>query len=398
MKRQIVITKYKEQLLTALYEDDTLYELWLEPMADRVRVGDIYIGKVKHIVPNIQAAFVEIVPNVMGYYSLNENTRHLFANPKKNERVAAGDELVVQIEKENLKTKAYSLTGRFSLPGRYAVLTAGQPGIRISSKIISEEERQRLKGIAAENEFDEIGWTIRTDAAGQAPAIIESEMRQLKVDYNNIMSTSKHRTCFSKIHSGEPSYMQMIRRYIDWESCIVTTDQIQIYEQLGHLFDLSQCNEENRLKYYDDQSYSLLKLKGLEAQIEKALQKRVWLKSGAYLVIEPTEALTVIDVNTGKAIGKQQMEENFFKINMEAAKEVCRQMRLRNLSGIIIVDFINMKEQEHLQKLMQYLKSEASKDNIQTTVVDRTALHLVEITRKKVRRSLFEQLHRIKVF
>lgn len=395
MRRQIIITEYKKQILTALYEDDTLVELWLEPMTDQVRVGDIYIGKVKHIVPNIQAAFVEIRPGVMGYYSLKENTGHLFANPKKNDKVAAGDELVVQVEKENLKTKAYGLTSRFSLPGRYAVLNAGQVDIRISSKIKSEEERQRLKMIAASSGQNEPGWTIRTEASGQMAEIILEEMQQLQVDYNNIMSTYKSRTCFSKLHSGDTFYLQMVRRYLSDKECTITTDQLLISERIQKLCTSHICEAGIRLKYYEDAAYPLVKLKGIEAQIDKALQKRVWMKSGAYLVIEPTEALTVIDVNTGKAIGKQQMEENFFKINMEAAREVCRQMRLRNLSGIIIVDFINMKSAEHLQQLMHFLKNEVSKDSIQTTVVDRTALHLVEITRKKVRKTLYEQLHHV---
>ena len=154
---------------------------------------------------------------------------------------------------------------------------------------------------------------------------------------------------------------------------------------------------EKALQYYKDDSYPLIKLKGIEAQMDKALQKRVWMRSGAYLVIEPTEALTVIDVNTGKAIGKQKMEENFFKINLEAAQEVCRQLRLRNISGIVIVDFINMKDPEHLKALMDVLREEAAKDSVQTTVVDRTSLHLVEMTRKKVHRSLAEQVRLLPV-
>lgn len=393
MKRQIVITEYKKQLLTALYEEDTLFELWLEPQRDQVRVGDIYIGKVKHIVPNIQAAFVEITPGVMGYYSLKENTRHLFANAKSNDRVVAGDELLVQVEKENLKTKACSLTGRFSLPGRYAVLNAGRTDVRISSKIKLPEERQRLKDAAADRP-GEWGWMIRTEANGHPADMIIEEMSQLEVDYNNIMSTYRQRTCFSKIYSGDTIYLQILRKYLSDAECTVTTDHPSVYEQLQALIQQTTTHPAITLKYYEDPAYPLIKLKGIEAQIDKALQKRVWLKSGAYLVIEPTEALTVIDVNTGKAIGRQQMEDNFFKINMEAAGEVCRQMRLRNLSGIIIVDFINMQSSEHLQQLMHYLKQETAKDPVQTTVVDRTALHLVEITRKKVRKPFYEQVNR----
>lgn len=396
MKKQIIITGWQSQILTALYENDQLTELWTEPEESPVRVGDIYIGKVKHVVPNIQAAFIEIQPGIMGYYSIGSNPSPLFVNPKKNEKLAAGDEIVVQVEKENLKTKAWTLTGRLSLPGRYTVLNAYPHDVRISAKIKSQDERERLRSIVMEQSCTDVGWMIRTEANGKACEIIKGEMRRLMIDHNKIMSTYKHRTCFSKLRSGDTFYMQTIRQSRTSESCIVTTDRPEIYQYLLDTFGDTACDKSSDLilKYYDDPDYSLLKLKGIEAQIDKALQKKVWMKSGAYLIIEPTEALTVIDVNTGKAVGRQNMEENFFKINMEAAREVCRQLRLRNISGIVIVDFINMKEPDHLRQLMECLHQEAAKDPVQTTIVDRTALHLVEITRKKIRKTLFEQMQR----
>lgn len=396
MKKQIVITGWQSQILTALYEDDLLRELWLEAEHSQVRVGDIYIGKVKNIVPNIQAAFVEIQPGVIGYYAINNNKKHLFVNTKKNEKLVAGDEILVQVEKENIKTKAWTLTGQLSFPGRFTVLNAGQQDIRISSKIKSEDERERLRSIITDHTYTEMGWMIRTEAQDKTAETIHHEMDRLIVNHNKIMSIYKSRTCFSRLYSGDTVYEQTIRQARISGSVTVTTDYENIYQQLSDTFSTRGTADGNdmTLKYYDDPSYPLIKLKGIEAQLEKALQKRVWMKSGAYLVIEPTEALTVIDVNTGKAIGKQNMEENFFKINMEAATEVCRQLRLRNISGIIIVDFINMKDSEHLRELMDHLRREAARDSIQTTVVDHTALHLVEITRKKVRRTLFEQVHR----
>lgn len=391
MKRQIVITGWQSKVLTALYEEDILCELNLESQKSRVRVGDIYIGKVKHIVQNIQAAFVEITPGVMGYYPLKDNAVHFFVNPKKNDKIVAGDEIVVQVDKENLKTKAWFLTGRLSFPGRYTVLTKGKTGIQVSAKIKDPTERERLIEIAAGRETDQAAWMIRTEAQGQTAEVITEEMERLLVDYNIIMSTARSRTCFTKLMSGDSPYTQLIKKYAHGSDCRVTTDLPEIYETLSENFGRWGLSSEI-LKYYQDDSYPLIKLKGIEAQMDKALQKRVWLKSGAYLVIEPTEALTVIDVNTGKAIGKQKMEENFFKINIESAREVCRQLRLRNISGIIIVDFINMKEPEHLKALMEALREEAAKDSVQTTVVDRTSLHLVEMTRKKVHRSLAEQV------
>lgn len=391
MKRQIVITGWQSKVLTALYEEDILCELNLEPQKSRVRVGDIYIGKVKHIVQNIQAAFVEITPGVMGYYPLKENAVHFFVNPKKNDKIVAGDEIVVQVDKENLKTKAWFLTGRLSFPGRYTVLTKGKAGIQVSSKIKDKEERSRLTEIISDRPMEGAAWMIRTEARGQSSEVIREEMDRLLVDYNRIMSTARNRTCFTKLMSGASPYAQLITKFAHGSDCRVTTDLSEIYEELKENFERWGLSSEI-LRYYKDDAYPLIKLKGIQAQMDRALQKRVWLKSGAYLVIEPTEALTVIDVNTGKAIGKQKMEENFFKINIEAAREVCRQLRLRNISGIVIVDFINMKEPEHLKALMDILREEAARDSIQTTVVDRTSLHLIEMTRKKVHRSLAEQV------
>ena len=396
MKRQIVITGWQSKVLTALYEEDTLCELNLEPKKSQVRVGDIYIGKVKHIVQNIQAAFVEIIPGVMGYYPLKDNAVHFFVNQKKNDKIVAGDEIVVQVEKENLKTKAWFLTGRLSFPGRYTVLTKGKTGIQISARIKDTAERDRLTGIVSGEEIEGAAWMIRTEASGQRAEVIGEEMHHLEVDYNRIMSTACMRTCFSKLMSGDSPYTQLIKKFAHGSTCRVTTDLPEVYDELKENFGRWGLSEE-ALQYYKDDSYSLIKLKGIEAQMDKALQKRVWMRSGAYLVIEPTEALTVIDVNTGKAIGKQKMEENFFKINLEAAQEVCRQLRLRNISGIVIVDFINMKDPEHLKALMDVLREEASKDSVQTTVVDRTSLHLVEMTRKKVHRSLAEQVRLLSV-
>ena len=164
MKRQIVITGWQSKVLTALYEEDTLCELNLEPKKSQVRVGDIYIGKVKHIVQNIQAAFVEITPGVMGYYPLKDNAVHFFVNQKKNDKIVAGDEIVVQVEKENLKTKAWFLTGRLSFPGRYTVLTKGKTGIQISARIKDTAERDRLTGIVSGEEIEGAAWMIRTES------------------------------------------------------------------------------------------------------------------------------------------------------------------------------------------------------------------------------------------
>lgn len=196
MKKQVIITGWQSRVLTALYENDLLYELWMESEDNQVRVGDVYIGKVKHIVPNIQAAFVEITPGVMGYYSLKENTEHLFVNPKKNDKVVAGDEIVVQIEKENLKTKAWNLSGKISFTGRYMILNAGRKGVQLSAKIKDEAQRESLSSIVTNSAYNDKGWLIRTEAKDVPVGTILEEMERLIVNYNKLMSTAKEQNMF----------------------------------------------------------------------------------------------------------------------------------------------------------------------------------------------------------
>ncbi len=377
----IVICGYQNRLLTCCFQGDTLIDLQAEQRDARVRVGGLYIGKVKYIVQNISAAFVEFLPGCMGYYSLTENTEHHFVNPGRKAPVVAGDELLVRVSRENLKTKSWTLSSALTFSGRFVVLDTSHVGVRISSRIRDKKERERLAQIISGKDPDH-GWTVRTLAEGREAPLIEDEMDKLLVDHNEIMSTYRMRTCYSVLRKGVTAYEQMIQRHLPEGGLKVTTDLPEVAENLKGL---------PGLRFYQD-DYPLIKLYNIEARVEKALAKKVWLKSGAYLVIEPTEALTVIDVNTGKSTGKGNYEDHFYKINLEAAGEAMRQIRLRGLSGIILIDFINMKDEDHLRSLMECLRRAAAQDPVRTTVVDRTALQLVEITRKKERRTLREQL------
>ena len=390
MKRQMVVTRYKEQILSCLYESDVLVEAMIEPEIVPVRVGNIYIGKVMQIVQNINAAFVAIKPGLNGYYSLETNRMHLHTNRPPDERLACGDEILVQVSKENLKTKAWTLSSDISLTGDFVVLFNGSDQIRISSKINSENSRQRLKALLEDRKTMETsyGVTIRTAAAAASEADILRELENLTGELDRLLKICKSRTCYSLIYEADPEYMKMLRRY-HHNDFKLTTDLSCVYDRALSCME----HNEDKLKLYDDSSWPLIKLYNIESQLEKAVAKRVWLKSGAFLVIEQTEAMTVIDVNTGKNISKKAAEKQFLDVNIEAAREICRQIRLRNLSGIIVVDFINMRESEHISLLMQALRELAAKDPVQLTVVDRTKLQLVEMTRKKIRRSLAQQLN-----
>lgn len=354
-----------------------------------IEIGEIYIGKVKNIVENIQAAFVEVSPGIVGYYSLKTNTNHFFVRPTQR-KLCAGDEILVQVERGSIKSKAPVLTSRIQLQGESIVLLANYHFIGISKKIHSEHVRTKLHAFAEELiQEHPHGIIFRTQSEDLDFEKIKAEYERLLVDYNHIMSTYTYRTCYSKLYSMPQNWLNYVHAKAE-EAFRILTDIPEIYQTLS-------TDEEIRLspsvcKIYTDTDYPLIKLKSLETKMERALSKNVWLRSGASLVIEPTEALTAIDVNTSKSEIRKKHEEAFLEINLEAAHEVFKQIRLRNLSGIIIVDFINLSNKAYNDQLMSELRRLAQKDPVQTNVIEMTALGLVEITRKRTYRPLYEQL------
>ena len=236
------------------------------------------------------------------------------------------------------------------------------------------------------------GIIVRTNSSGVSADIIEREVRQLYEQYTELVHTGIYKSCFTKLYQAPAGYLCDIRNGYEEEIEGILTDDKEIYETILTYMKTYSEEDCSKVKLYTNEMISLNRLYGVETKIEKALQKNVWLKSGGYLVIQPTEAMTVIDVNTGKAIeGKKNVEEHFLKINKEAAKEVAKQLRLRNYSGIIIIDFIDMVSEKAKKELIQCLESYIKKDPVKTVFVDITKLNLVELTRKKVRKPLHEQ-------
>ena len=390
--RELVIVRWGKGLLTAVYENDILTELFFD-QPDTQILGNIYVGKVKNIVKNINAAFIDFAPGQQpcGYYSLTENTGHYFLNPKKSPALVPGDELLVQVIKDPSKTKPAMLTGRFTLPGAYLILTARKCTVGISAKITDTAERQRLQAIVEPLVTTDYGFIVRTQAAGQESACIAGEAQKLARAYEALLKRASHATCFTKLKSAMPSYFKYIQSHPDIKK--ITTDVPEAYDMLASALEAhGLCIP---FVYYQDEAWPLSKLKSLETHIERALNPRVWLKSGGSLIIQPTEAMVVIDVNTSRYTGKKQAQETYFKINMEAAREIARQLRLRNLSGIIIIDFIDMQEKAMRRQLLEELRQLLARDSVPTTLVDSTKLGLVELTRKKERRPLYELLGRV---
>ncbi len=401
---KVLIFKRNNQLLTALMHGRTLLEVHVNDETNTSLIGNIYIGRVQNIVKNIEAAFVEVDKGLVCYLPLQDLKNPVFTNrigvnASFQERpLCIGDELIVQVTRDALKTKQPAVTTNFSIPGEFVVLNHGGNGLGVSSKIKSEL-RDKLKAFVLTKTSrltEEAGYgvVLRTNTGvllDEDFCKITSELEFIEQIYEQIISVATYRPAFTKLYS-KPDYYGLDQLYQGSYEEIVT-DQKDIYDELMKLNQEKSVDVPIRL--YQDEQLSLMNLYSMESRLKEALDARIWLKSGGYLVIEPTEALTVIDVNTGKFDAKSaSYEDTVLKINMEAAFEVAHQIRLRNLSGIIIVDFINMNEERDVQKLLSAFKNETSKDPIQTNVVGMTSLGLVEVTRKKKNKTLKELLER----
>ncbi len=382
-KNEVAIIQKDSHMITAVFRNRRLDNLIIDDVENNSpNVGDIYVGRVSHIVQNINAAFIEIQKNVMCYMPLNEVNSF-------DGKVVQGQLFPVQIKKAAVKTKQAVASRKLEFTGRYAVITTINTTKSISSKITSTAERARLASLLEMFQEEDLGIILRTSCDGVDAVAIQEECELLLKQAHDVIQRSQTRSAFTSLFIADTEYMKYLRNFPEHSFARIVTDVPEVYQNVKQQL----LTEEECLQLYEDRSYSLDKLLGISSKLEKALAKHVWLKSGGSLVIEPTEALTVIDVNTEKAIaGKRNSETTFYKLNCEAAIEAARQIRIRNISGIILIDFIDMKKQEHIDELLHLLGREFEKDDIRTTVVDMTKLGLVEITRMKVRKPLWESL------
>ena len=401
MSKKLVLTKLNIPSIApadvaVLYEDSqaTYMDIFYED--EPFVLGNIYVAHVNDVVKNINAAFVEYSPGKKAYLSL-ENTEHtFFINRKNTTKICQGDNILVQIKKEPIKTKDAVCSTCIEFSSNYVVLTYGVAGINVSTKIKDNSLRQSLSnycsdiiasimydkeayGMITEELFDSIlsntGIIVRTQAQdiSDYELIKEDILKQFEALFLcfNKALYSKGRTC---IYSNENPILSVINKH---KSDEIITDNEEIYKLL--------CEQSIDVKLYEDSLLPLYKLYNIEGLLNDVSSRKVWLKSGAYLVIDYTEAMTVIDVNTGKCEKGKNKEDTILKINLEAAVEAMRQIKLRNISGIIIIDFIDMTKDDAKEALLNQLIDEAKKDNIKTSIMGLTRLNLVEITRKKIR-------------
>lgn len=381
---------HEKKIRTAALEDQgRISQLNFSETASKGILGNIYVGKVQNIVKNIHAAFIEIADGIMCYYSLDDKAEPVFTNPKKDSVMKIGDEVIVQVSKEGMKTKLPSVSSNLNFTGRYLVLTSQRKELGFSGKL-NKEEKKRIREFLEGEMPENAGIIVRTNARNAKKEEILEELKNLQTRYETLLKKGHSRVCFSLLEEHMPDYLQTLQNVYAQTLDEIVTDDPEVFQSVQNYLN---CYGEYEipLRFYEDKLLPLSKLYSLESVLERSLQERVWLKSGGFLVIQPTEAFVCIDVNTGKFSGKKEIQETFRKINLEAAKEIAWQLRLRNLSGIILIDFINMENQEDKKELLHTLQAYLNQDPIKGTVVDITPLNIVEVTRKKVRKPLLEE-------
>lgn len=398
---ELIITNYKNSIISAVFDNKQMIQVLACRKKQPACVGNIYIGRVDNIVKNINAAFVNISENLSCYLDLSAETEPVFVKKQSPKKISIGDELLVQVTKEDVKTKAPVVSTAFSLTGRYVVLVHGGNGIQISKKISQKMLRTTLKNTMKAFQKEGVGIVLRTNAMYASEQELTEEAANLFSEYEQLVKNAIHKTKYTLLWQELPEYLVQFRDNRNYTMDRVVTNLPSVYKE----FDIylkkypskASDGKETELKLIEDANEINIRYR-INHFMDKALQRIVYLKSGATLVIDPTEALTVIDVNTGKAVagkkasGGSLSEETFLNINLEAAHEIAAQIRLRNLSGIILIDFINLSDPAGEEALKEELRTLFRQDSVQTEVIDITKLGLMEITRKKVYKTLAEQL------
>lgn len=379
----------KDFIVSALYDHSKkMVEVTLTPEEEESLLGNIYIGRVENVISNIRAAFVKISPKLTCYLSFDDLENAFFTKKQsKKKELVAGDELLVQVEREAIKTKEPSVTTNLSFSGKYAVLTTAKRRLGISSKL-SGEEKKHYKELLKDFDTDEYGLIVRTNSATVSDEILLNEIQELKQEWKNLKESAPYKSCYSVLKKNDPPYLSDIINQREGSIDEIITDNIEIYETIAQKY----VNGNLTLTLYQDPMISLSSFYSIKSSLEKALREQIWLKSGASIILQYTEALTVIDVNSGKNIRKKEMDENVLRINIEAAREIAYQLRLRNISGIIIIDFINLTSKEDEAVLLKEFRTRLKEDPVKTDLIDMTKLGLVEVTRKKIKKSLRDSL------
>lgn len=415
----------EKQIVSLLFQDQKAVEIHCDDDRQDMGIGDIFIGRIQNIARNLNAAFVELAPGKNCYLPLDDLKRPFYTKKGASKSAQAGDELLVQICREGIKSKLPAGTTNLTLYGKYALLTTGNTQLSVSSKLpkavrekllaflktecagdarwavpavichqeaAKEKTGETVKAEDGHGQERPYGWLLRTNAGTASEALLRKDMERLRAQYETLIRQAPYRTQGSCLLETPAAYLTRLSNLYDTAAEKIVTDDEVLFSRLHEWLTQYQPEDLPKLSFYQDSLLPLKNLYSVENQLADALSERVWLPCGGYLVIQPTEALTVIDVNSGKYDTGKNKEAAFLKINREAAREAARQIRLRNVSGIILIDFINLASREAEMELLADLELWLRRDPVPTTLVDMTKLSLVEITRTKREKPLAQQI------
>jgi ribonuclease G len=412
VRRDILIDSLPGEVRIAVLEDDLLTEVFIERSAKRGVSGNVYKGRVRNILPGMQSAFVDVglerdaflfVEDLAG--GLEHMERLEGGNGEVEERDSAdrsgsapaieqlireGQDIIVQVTKDPLGQKGARITSHVTLPGRYLVYLPGVNHVGVSRKIVGEEERDRLKAIGGalvERAGLEGGLIVRTAGEGRCVEEFDADARYLTATWVDIRRRSDAREAPAILHEEAGAIGKVLRDIFHEGVEEVVAESAEVRDEIVRIMERLQSDLTARVRLHDGSS-PLFEARGVESQLERALRPRIWLKSGGHIVINQTEALVAIDVNTGKYVGKRRLEETILRTNLEAVREIVRQVRLRDLGGIIVIDLIDMQEAASKQAVIEALQLELKKDRSKSRVLQISEFGLVEITRQRSKPSL----------
>ena len=396
MKEEILINVTAHETRAALLENGVLQEVLIERTVKRGLISNIYKGRVCRVLPGMQAAFVDIGLERTAFLHASDIARNPHedspeaeATPDIGECVREGTELLVQVLKDPLGSKGARLTTYTTIPSRYLVMLPRGAGVGVSARIDDEIERERLRGLVESiiPEPTGSGYIVRTAAEGASLEALRADMMFLQKLWEAIQEAARTAKGAELVHEDLPLPLRVLRDMLNPEVERVRVDSEPAFRKMRSFAERFMPQMAEKVELYT-QARPIMDLYGIEDEIERALKRKVPLKSGGYLMFDQTEAMTTIDVNTGGYVGHLNLEETIFRTNLEAAVAIARQLRLRNLGGIIIIDFIDMSEEEHRRQVIEALSARLASDHAKAQIMNISALGLVEMTRKRNRESL----------
>ncbi|NLW02492.1 MAG: Rne/Rng family ribonuclease [Clostridiaceae bacterium] len=398
MTKDVLMDAGLGEIRLAVLQNGELAEFYIEKGDDEISLGNIYRGRVERVLPGMQSAFIDIgisknaflhIKDLLpeGYKDNHALARRSDGHQQIGNLLKAGQELTVQVIKEMSGQKGPRVTTRISLPGRFTVLLPGRNTAGISRRMEDSEERKRLKELARSLKPEGFGIIIRTAARNVPAEWLRDEIKELTEKWEMILKQQAGGPVPRCLYSEPDFVSHMVREHLTPDLNRFIVNDRDIWERINRLLDSASPGFRPRVEFFD-KDYDLFEYYHVESAVSQALSRKVFLKSGGYLIFDMTEALTVIDVNSGRYTGRSSLEETALKINMEAAEMIARQVRLRDIGGIIIIDFIDMRNESHREEVVAALREAVRRDRTQTVVVGMTNLGLVEMTRKKVRQPL----------